>query len=136
LAGTYEPGIALRVYTNGVADRTLTAGVPSSQYNSGLDVAIGDRPVGGTPFNGRLDDVRIYSCARSGAQIAALGPLRFSSATRSASQFTLIWTGQGQLEFAPLLPGPWDLVIPAPAPPYTEDITLDQDRFFRLRAEP
>jgi hypothetical protein len=135
LAGTYEPGNALRIYINGLPDRAITTGVPSSQYNSGLDVVIGDRPVGGTPFNGRIDEVRIYSCVQNPSQIAALGPLRFSSATRSASHFSLSWTGLGQLEFAPVLPGPWSLIIPAPAPPYTEEIALDQSRFFRLRDE-
>ena len=136
LAGTYEPGVALRCYVNGLPDRAVTTSVPYSQYNSSLNVAIGDRPGGGTPFKGRIDEVRIYNCVQTDAQIAALGPLRFSSATRSASQFILNWTGQGQLECAPVLPGPWNAVIPNPAPPYTEEIALGQNRFFRLSFDP
>ncbi|WP_426750370.1 LamG-like jellyroll fold domain-containing protein [Myxococcus sp. Y35] len=63
LAGTYEPGVALRLYVNGV---------PGSQRNSTLNVAIGNRPVGGTPFNGRIDEVRVYNRVLTPAELRQL----------------------------------------------------------------
>lgn len=136
LAGTYEPGIALRLFVDGRPDRVVTASVPASQYNPSLAVAIGDRPVGGTPFKGRIDDVRIYSRALTAVEVAGLGPLRFSSIARRADQGVLDWTGQGQLEWASALTGGWTRVIPVPVPPYSIDMRTDQNRFFRLEAGP
>lgn len=72
LAGTYEPGVALRLYVNGVLNASLTSGVPTSQYNSALDVVIGSRPDGNTPFDGKIDDVRIYNRALTAAEIQQL----------------------------------------------------------------
>jgi len=132
LAGTYEPGVALRCYVNGLPDHAVTAAVPSAQYDSGLNVAISDRPGGGTPFKGRLDDVRIYDCVLNENEIATLGPLRFSSAQRSNYRVVLDWTGSGKLEWAERITGPWALVTPLPIPPYTEDILPGETRFFRI----
>ena len=134
LAGTYEPGVALRCYTNGILDRTVSVSVPSAQYNSSLNVAIGDRPGGSTPFNGRIDDVRIYDHVRTDAEIAALSALRFSSAIHSNGQFTLYWTGEGRLEWAAMVIGPWNPITPAPTSPYTADIVPGENRFFRINA--
>lgn len=72
LAGTYEPGVALRLYVNGVLNASLTTGVPGSQRDSTLNVAVGDRPGGGTPFNGKVDEVRIYDRVLSAAELQAL----------------------------------------------------------------
>ncbi|MFP2957818.1 LamG domain-containing protein [Myxococcus sp. 1LA] len=72
LAGTYEPGVALRLYVNGVLNASLTTGVPGSQRNSSLNVSIGDRPTGGTPFNGKIDEVRIYNRVLSLAELQQL----------------------------------------------------------------
>lgn len=72
LAGTYEPGVAMRLYVNGVLNASLTSGVPASQYNSALNAAIGSRPDGNTPFDGRIDDVRIYSRALTAAEVQQL----------------------------------------------------------------
>ncbi|MBN8471096.1 DUF1593 domain-containing protein [Corallococcus exiguus] len=72
LAGTYQPGVALRLYVNGVQDGALTTGVPAAQYNPGVNAAIGNRPGGGTPFNGRIDEVRVYDRVLSAAELQQL----------------------------------------------------------------
>jgi hypothetical protein len=72
LTGTYEPGVAMSLYVNGALDASRTSGVPGSQHNSDLAVSIGDRPTGGTPFNGRIDEVRIYGRALSPAEVQQL----------------------------------------------------------------
>ncbi|WP_158625245.1 nucleoside hydrolase-like domain-containing protein [Corallococcus terminator] len=72
LAGTYEPGVALRLWVNGVQDAALTTGVPASQYNPSLNVALGNRPGGGTPFNGRIDAVRVYDRVLGAAELQQL----------------------------------------------------------------
>ena len=43
--------------------RTLTAGVPAAQYNSGMNVSIGARADGTTRWNGKIDEVRLYARA-------------------------------------------------------------------------
>ncbi len=136
LAGTYEPGVALRIYTNGILDRALTAGVPAVQYNSSLNVAIGDRPGGGTPFDGRIDDVRIYNRALNEAEVASLGPLRFSLFEALEDRITLNWTGAGWLKWAGSIRGPWNDITPPPVPPYTADIVSNESRFFLLQLPP
>jgi hypothetical protein len=72
LAGTYEPGVAIKLYVNGALNATRTSNVPASQHNSTLNVAIGNRPVGGTPFNGVIDDVRIYDRPLTAAEVQQL----------------------------------------------------------------
>jgi len=136
LAGTFEPGVALRIYVDGLPDRAVTASVPAAQHNSGLNVALGDRPVGGTPFRGRLDEVRIYDRALSATEVVALGPTRFSGATHADGHVTLVWTGQGQLQSASIVTGPYTNRTPAPTPPYTIPIWTEDNRFFRIRATP
>ncbi|MBA3845556.1 MAG: DUF1593 domain-containing protein, partial [Planctomycetes bacterium] len=72
LAGVYEPGVAMRLYVNGALAASRTSGVPSAQYDPPIDVAIGNRIGGGTPFAGRIDDVRIYARPLSASEVAAL----------------------------------------------------------------
>jgi hypothetical protein len=60
-------------------------------------------------------------------------PLQFLPATVSNGKVTLDWTGLGQLEWAPTLFGPWTPIMPEPNPPYSEDLVLSQNRFYRLR---
>src|SRR4029434_11223819 len=83
VAGVYDPtgpegeGAEMRLYTNGVLGAILRTGVPSSQFNSPLNVSIGARPVDQTFFDGRIDEVRIHARALSAAEIAELGRPRF-----------------------------------------------------------
>ncbi len=69
VAGTWD-GAALRVYVNGVLDGTLaTTRNPKAGTTPLLIGARGNNA--GTTFNGRIDEVRLWNVARSGAQILA-----------------------------------------------------------------
>jgi hypothetical protein len=59
-------------------------------------------------------------------------PLKLLPPVLSNNQITLSWTGNGQLESAPSLLGPWTPVTPRPTSPYTEAVVLTQNRFYRL----
>lgn len=72
LAGTYEPGVALRLYVNGALNASLTSGVPASQYDSPLNVTIGSRPDGSNLFDGKIDEVRIYNRPLTAAEVGQL----------------------------------------------------------------
>lgn len=56
----------------------------------------------------------------------------FLSPVVTGSRIKLQWTGDGKLEWASALVGPWTAVAPAPASPYTEDLAPGE-RFFRLK---
>jgi hypothetical protein len=140
VACVYDPnnsaGPMMLLYTNGVLAGTNTTGVPSSQYNSGLNVAIGARPDGTTPWAGLIDEVRIYASALSAAQIAALAAPVFLTTTLANNQVILNWAGQGQLQSAPAVTGVYTNITPAPTPPYTNTIVPGQNQFFRLVTTP
>ena len=73
LVGVFEPGTAVRIYLNGRLDDSNTTGIPSSQFNSTLNVNIARRPTGATAFSdGSIDDVRIYNRALSAGEIQKL----------------------------------------------------------------
>lgn len=72
VAGTYVPGTSLNIYRDGVLVASNTASIPASQFNSNQNVNIGRGPVGYSPFNGKIDDVRIYNRALSAAEIQSL----------------------------------------------------------------
>jgi hypothetical protein len=65
--------------------------------------------------------------------VAEATPPVFAAPTIDGTRIQLNWTGQGQLEWAPALSGPWSQVSPAPASGYTEDIVTGQSRFYRLK---
>jgi hypothetical protein len=72
LTGVYEPGVALRLYVDGVLAGERTDNVPASQYNNGLDVWIGQRPDGCCPFDGLIDEVRLYDRVLSAGEAEML----------------------------------------------------------------
>jgi len=51
----------------------------------------------------------------------------------SNGRVTLNWSGNGNLEWAPSVLGPWTPVTPAAAKPYSENVLSAQNRFYRLR---
>lgn len=61
---------------------------------------------------------------------------RFTAVTELAGQILLEWIGGGQLEWAPLLTGPWTRVLPGPASFYVQAIEPGLSRFFRLTLGP
>jgi hypothetical protein len=127
VAGVYDPSVpVMRLYTNGIFGGEKTDGVPTSQFNSPLNVSIGARPVEQTFFDGKIDEVRIHARALSAEQIAVIGRPRFLPATIIAegeirgTWILLDWGGYGKLEWAPAVTGSWTPVDPEPAPPYRE----------------
>jgi hypothetical protein len=138
LAGVYDPydlgGPIMKLYTNGVLGGTLTAGVPSAQVDSGLDVAIGARPGGTNPWSGLIDEVRIYTRALAKTEIAALAAPVFFPPTLINNQVILNWAGLGQLQAAPAVTGVYTNIIPAPTPPYTNAVMPGKARYFRINA--
>ena len=61
-----------RIYTNGVlAMQVVGSDVPATQYANPNGITIGS-PDGGSVFNGKIDEVRIYKRALSDSEIAAL----------------------------------------------------------------
>jgi hypothetical protein len=69
VAVTLDNG-TLRIYINGVLDRTFTGS--QTPMNSDRPVSFGREgpPFGGWLYNGLIDEVRIWNVARTGAQIA------------------------------------------------------------------
>ncbi|MBI4358299.1 MAG: LamG domain-containing protein, partial [Candidatus Omnitrophica bacterium] len=71
--GTYEPGVALRIYVDGVLNNSNTVGIPSSQYNTANNVWMGGRTgCSNCYLNGLIDDVRLYNRALSQAEVLNL----------------------------------------------------------------
>jgi len=137
VAGVYDPGVpVMRLYTNGVLGGELTAGVPTAQHDSLLNVSIGARPIEATFFDGRIDEVRVHARALTGAEIAVLARPRFLPATIAGGQIQLDWGGYGRLEWAPAVTGSWTPIDPQPSPPYSEAIVPSVNRIFRLNATP
>ena len=59
-------------------------------------------------------------------------PLKLLPPVINGNQVTLTWTGNGQLQWASSLLGPWNNVDPRPASGYSEAIVAGQNRFYRL----
>ena len=72
VVGTYEPSTALRIYRNAVLIVENTTAIPASQFNSSVNARIGRGPTGGAPFDGKIDDVRIYNRVLSPEEVAWL----------------------------------------------------------------
>jgi hypothetical protein len=126
----------MRLYTNGVLAAFLSDGdgVPSSQFNSPLNVSIGARPIGATFFDGKIDEVRIHARALNETEIAQIARPRLLTTTLSGGQIRLDWGGAGRLESTPALNTPWSPINPAPVPPYLETLVPSENRFYRLNA--
>lgn len=73
IAGVFKPSEYLRLYINGVLDGEITTGVLSSIYTeTSLPVRIGvtfDPSVAARLFHGSIDEVRIWSVARTQQEI-------------------------------------------------------------------
>lgn len=74
VASRYD-GVNLKVYLNGKEDGTTATSVNPADGTS--ELKIGERGNGGTNFNGRIDDVRMYNRALSEAEIKLLATPAF-----------------------------------------------------------
>jgi hypothetical protein len=110
--------------------------VPYSQYDSGLDFAIGSRPDGNNNFSGLIDEARVYCRALSDYEVAVLGAPKFLSAQFVNNQVILNWVGQGQLQAAPTVTGVYTNVLPTPTSPFTNSAPGAADLFYRLSVTP
>lgn len=66
-------------------------------------------------------------------KVSAVAPLKFSPAVLVGNELRLNWSGNGILEWAPTLEGPWAAVSPAPASASHSEPVTNAHRFFRLR---
>jgi hypothetical protein len=57
---------------------------------------------------------------------------KFMAPAIQDGQLTLEWTGNGELEWAPSIDGPWTKVTPSAKSPYSEAIVPGENRLFRL----
>lgn len=73
MVGVYKSGSIFRIYINGKNFGCDSAGLPSGNlFVSTTDVWIGNAVGYANPFNGLIDDVRLYNYALSDAQIKTL----------------------------------------------------------------
>ena len=64
---------AFQIYVNGIAvTTTLTGTYPSQIFDSTANVVLADRATTDAPFNGQLDDIRIYNRVLSESEIRIL----------------------------------------------------------------
>jgi len=70
VAATYD-GMVIRVYINGVEDKSATVGQVMINTNA-LPLMIGAKNDGGAAFQGDLDDIRVYNYALSASEISNL----------------------------------------------------------------
>ena len=141
VTGVYDPNDPgmpiLKMYTNGVYAGSLQDGsVPPTQYDSGLDFAIGSRPNGNNNFSGLIDEARVYCRALSDYEVAVLGAPKFLSAQFVNNQVILNWIGNGQLQAAPAVTGVYTNVLPTPTSPFTNSAPRAADLFYRLSVTP
>lgn len=73
VAATYD-GAAARLYLDGLPVGSMAQSGPIAT-SPAVPVAIGNQPQGGRPFDGRVDDVRIYSRALSPTELLSVSAL-------------------------------------------------------------
>ena len=72
LAGTFDPGKALRIHVDGAEQGAVTTGVPANMRVSPTPANLGRRGDGCCGLVGEIDDVRVFTRALSPSEIAAL----------------------------------------------------------------
>lgn len=146
---TIADGRSIKNYYDGKLVGTVNStGQINSYGSSTFFVHIGGGgvfDVTGNYFTGQIDEVAIFNKAIPAERIAAHfqagkeggeappptgdGPT-FGAITRSGNQVTLQWTGEGTLEEAPSILGPW---TPAASQTNPQTVTADGTKFYRLR---
>ena len=114
--------VALNV-ANNVTNTAVASGVtPSAEGEVTISLAPGPNNNNANHFT-YLGVMKITQASEPG---------RFLMPSVSAGQVRLEWTGDGQLESAPAVTGPWTAVSPAPASPHTEAAAAGA-KFYRLK---
>lgn len=73
LAGTYEPGVAVRIYVDGVQDNVVTAAVPGAQRVSPSAANLGRRGGDGCcGMIGEIDDIRVFNRVLTPTEVSSL----------------------------------------------------------------
>jgi hypothetical protein len=72
LTGVFRPGESVELYLNGDLAKKETTTVTTQWIENGLPINIGRRPEPGTPWNGDIDEARIYARALSPADVKEL----------------------------------------------------------------
>ena len=72
LAGTFKQNESIKIYINGQLAGENTDNIPAGQYNNSLDIMIGMRPDNICPFEGTIDDVRVYDKALNQEKVIEL----------------------------------------------------------------
>jgi len=72
LAGVFRPGVSVDLYVNGELAKSEATSLTTQWIENGLPVNIGRRPEPGTPWNGDIDEVRMYNRALSDAEVMSV----------------------------------------------------------------
>lgn len=129
-----QPQIVVRPADLGVSFTTppFTVASVGAQLGLGADNIVSLRGLnysaeGGGNWMG-IDSIRLHAAGDSGE------PPKFLTSSVSNGRLTLTWSGNGGLEWAPAVTGPWTAVVPSPSSPFAEDVQLGQrSRFYRLK---
>ncbi|MBK0403045.1 T9SS type A sorting domain-containing protein [Adhaeribacter sp. BT258] len=81
IAATFD-GTTIKIYVNGVLDRTETLSSPPAIASNNLPLAIGGQSIGNNLFKGAIDNPKIYNVALSSSDISSLASI---SSARMAS---------------------------------------------------
>jgi hypothetical protein len=85
IAGVFRPGESVNLYINGVLAKSEATSLTTQWIENGLNVNIGRRPEPGTPWNGDIDEVRMYNRALSDAEVMGVMNQRALSFTKARS---------------------------------------------------
>lgn len=79
------------IYVNGTDDNGTDTGTIGNvgDISNTIGVAIGAESDGGVPFDGKLDDIRVYSAALSSTQITDLAAGKYADGDSGTATFTL-----------------------------------------------
>jgi len=72
LAGVFRPGESVDLYVNGELARSEATSLTTQWIENGLSVNIGRRPQPGTPWNGDIDEVRMYNRSLSDEEVMSV----------------------------------------------------------------
>jgi hypothetical protein len=72
IAGQFIPSTAVQIWYDGQLSNENTSGIPFSMHDPSNNVTLGNRPDGSQPYDGSLEDIRIYNRNLSAAEMATI----------------------------------------------------------------